>query len=249
MDSNTVNIITELGAALISGFFTLIGGILAGGFVLLAAWVTYKYGLQTYFKKREHEQIMKRYLEKGVDRASEAVAEVLRVLLNNELKATTILNELRKYGVVNQPVEFERFNREHLGPESYYKIWELIGDNIIRDYITSLLGFVEATTYYLDIDFRKAIASVPQDRINKENKLNIIKGLIEEKFKVESEFELLFFELQRIASILERETTLTWADLSKFKNRIEIQKSVERMKQKYAEIKKIQTQQTSKNNK
>lgn len=249
MDSNSVivikeaiNMITTFGAGIISGLVT-------GGFILLAAYIAYKGGLQTYFMKRQHEQIMKRYLEEGVDRVSSAVAEVSRVYVDNNLKALTILNNLRIYDRVGQLDKFERFDRRHLDPGVYYKISNLIGDNIIWHFIALFLSFVDVKTNVLDIDFLTTVAGISKDHINRKKTVEKIEKILGKDVETFGKFELLLDELQKIASILERATTLTWADLSEFKNRIEIKESVKRIKQRYAEIKKIQAQQMSKNNK
>ena len=86
MDSNSVIVVRE-SADMVTTILTQgIGALLTGTFVLLAAYIAYKSGLKAYFRKREHEQIIKRYLDEGIDRVLAGVNQALRVFVDNYLK-------------------------------------------------------------------------------------------------------------------------------------------------------------------
>jgi len=239
MNFNIVYIIAELRETIISGLFVV-------GSFLLGAWLAYKYGLQTYFKQQEHEQIIKRYLEKGIDRVSEGVAQALRVFIDNNLIARSILIQLQTDRKADLPVNFSRYERQYLELTAFYKIRYLVGDEIFLKAIHSLFSFVDTDSIFLNTEFRSFGAGIPKAGIDKEQRLEHLKEiehLLDEAFDKSENYSFILSELQLIASILEKETSLGWAGLSQFKNRPDIRESVKRAKRKFAELKKPKDEQ------
>ena len=63
---------------------------------------------------------------------------------------------------------------------------------------------------------------------------------LKRRLKQDDKYRGIVKYLQEIASLLEKEKTLTWAKLNNFRNRREIIDIVKKAKEKYAEIKKLE---------
>lgn len=241
MDSNTVILIREAINPITTFGAAIIGSILTGIFILLAAFIAYRGGLKTYFKKREHEQIIKRYLEEGIDRASGGVAQALRVLIDNIFTARGILIQLQTGTKADLPVNFDRYERQYLELTAFYKIERLVGDGIFLNATQTLFAVVDSNSFVLNTEFRSFNAGIPKAGIDREQHLEHlqeIENLLDEAFDESGNYTFILSELQLIASILEKETSLDGAGLSQFKNRPDIRESVKRAKRKFAELKK-----------
>jgi len=249
MDCNSVTVINEAANTTTLFWIEMLGNALI---VVLVAGLAYWFGLRTFFKQREHEQIMKRYLDEGVDRISGAVAEVFRVYFENHFTALRLVTQLKDLDEIEPSVKFHRLDLRNFEPAAYYKLIHLIGDPIVGFLADAMLSFVHSHSAFIEMEMRSVITRIHKkgidEKVRKRALIPYEKDL-KKNFVEFTRFADLMDELQMIAAILEKETTLTWADLGEFKNRIEIKESVKRMKQKYAEIQKIQTQQLSKINK
>ena len=226
MNANSVVAVRE-----VSGYWPeIIGALITGIFILLAAIIGAKYGLRTYFRKREHELILKRYLDEGIDRLSEAVDDALRVFLTNYTEASAIVMRAKYGGKANLKKKFEKFERRYLKLTPFYKIEYLVGDNIFSDAVQLVLGFVEAWESFLNTEFRSILSKMPKEETKRRELLNGMDKQLDKYYQKSLEYHQVLSELQSIALILEKETTLTWVDLGKFKNRTEIKQSVEKLK-------------------
>jgi len=218
----------------------LIGSLLTGVFILLGAYIAYKGGLQTYFKKREHEQIIKRYLEEGLDRASACFDHATGVFTDNYRTALHIVREIKVDEKVNlSSVNFRTSEQRYFDVTPWFKISHLVGDIIFWRLFQLFFAFVDAKTLWFDVDFRSTVAQVLNGKITlpKEKLLDEIKNKLDEFYEESNKYTCILHELQIMASILEKETTITWSALSKFKNRPEIKESVEKLKQIFDELK------------
>ena len=85
---------------------------------LLTIWLGYRLGLLTYFQKKEHEQIIKRYLEQGVDLISSNIDHALGTFNENWALSLRMLKEFRSTNLANVPMRKESFNKEFLRYDS-----------------------------------------------------------------------------------------------------------------------------------
>jgi len=248
MDSNSVIIIretAEYGPAIFGAFVT-------GLFLLLAAYIASKYGLGTYFRRREHEQIIRRYLDEGVDRVLAGVNQAQGVFIDNHLKALKTLRQIEEGQKVNIPVMFETCGRHILALTPFNKINYLMGDQVFGRLIALFFGIIDGQSVSLEEEFQqlhivrteKGFAkTLSPDLTVEEMRVSLNVG-----YKKVEKFFPLSDELQQLASILEKQTTLSWPALSQFKNLPEVKQSAKRLKKIYAELK-AQSQQPTKNNK
>lgn len=230
MDSNSVIVITEVIKLITTLGVAVIGAVLTGIFVLVAAIIAYKGGLHMYFKKREHEQIIKRYLEEGIDRTLLAVNQALRVYIDNYTKAKTVLNRFQRGQKVKFPIEFKRFERHILELTPYNKITYLIGDNIFWLTIQLLFGLVDGHSNSLNERLQPTFTE--KDK-SKSEILGKIKNYNDETYQQFNKYLLIGQELQKIALNLEKQTTLNWSNLAQFKDRPEIKASIKRLKESF----------------
>lgn len=247
MDSNSVIIIretAEYGPAIFGAFVT-------GLFLLLAAYIAYKCGLGTYFRRREHEQIIRRYLDEGIDRVLAGVNQAQRVFIDNHLKALKTLRQVEEGQKVNIPVMFETCGRHILESTPYNKINYLIGDQVFGLFIALFLGIIDGQSEVLEKEFQQLHHIITekgtQATLSPDLTVEEVRVSLNVSYKKTEKCFLLTDELQQLASILEKQTTLSWPALSQFKNLPEVKQSVKRLKKIYAELK-AQSQQPTKNN-
>ena len=105
--------------------------------VLVSIWLGYRLGLLTYFQKREHEQIIKRYLEQGVDLISSNVDHALGIFRENWALSLMLLREFRGSNKANISMRKESLDRKFLMYDEksfvvspFYKIKSLVGDDV-----------------------------------------------------------------------------------------------------------------------
>lgn len=212
------------------------GALISGFFLLLTAFLAYKYGLQAYFRQREHEQILKRYLEGGIDLALNHVYKANDMYFKNYFLVKQSLSALEISGSENQSFEIKR---EILKADfsSLYKVSHLLGDDIVGFCLMGLYAYVKAQSDFYDNGFRKLIKEAeqnPQEMGNGKARaefINYLKKTLEEDFSRFGEYMFIEKDLHRVISILEKEKELTWAKVDKFKNRDDIVQIVESMKE------------------
>lgn len=245
MDANSVVVARE-----VSGYWPeIIGALITGISILLAAIIGAKYGLLTYFRKREHEIILKRYIDEGIDRLSELIDNASQVFIYNYKTAHNIVSKLESLQEAN--LSSVKFRTIQAGPEftPYSKLTHLVGDNAFVLCIQKLLIFVDSQCDYLDSYFRSLVlevANILRDNRDKDSEtlmkmsgelVKVLNNHLDEDFDEFNEFSSLTDNLQMFALILEKETNLTWAYVSEFRNRNEIKQSVEMVKKKLVEPK------------
>lgn len=225
----------------------IIGALITGFFILVVALFSYVYGLRAYFKKREHEQIMKRYLEEGIDRFSERINHVTEIFLENYVKADEILSQLKTFHQVDLSFKFHTIPK-FIGMTPVYKLFYLLGDDVFALSIQKLFVHIDSTRNFLDVYWRSLVSKAikilqthQEPTTLEQFAEELIKPLrshLEEDYNKFEKFVYIDDGLQRIAAILEKETTITWSDLSHFRNRNDVEKIVATTKEKYDELKK-----------
>jgi len=242
MDANSVIIVREA-----SGYGPVVVGALITAFsILLAAIVAYKFGLRTYFRKREHELILKRYLAEGIDLISKRVTDAEQAFFYNYNKAYEIVEQLSDFKKIDTTGKFLTI-QAYLGLMPLHKLRYLLGDDILATSIQELLVFVNSKGAYLNEYFYQQALKIErtlQDHQNLEtlerltvDLTMVLKRQIDEAYAIWVKYTFVQTKLHHIASILEKETTLTWADLSNFRDRKEIKQIVEIVRKKSAEVK------------
>ena len=222
------------------------GSIVSGLFLISTAFLAYKYGLQTYFRQREHELILKRYLAEGIDNILELTDRTSQVFLYNYFKASDMVGQLEALQKVDLSTKFRKAPT-FPGFTPFFKLVYLTGDEDLSQSFYDFLSFVNSESTYLDTNFRSLVSKAVnalrdnKDRTTLENMSqefsDVLKADLKKSYNKFMKYSYIFEELQQIASILEKETRLTWADLDKFKERGEIKQSVERIKKKRVELK------------
>ncbi len=219
--------------------------------ILLAVggYLAYIYGLRTYFRQREHELILKRYLTEGIDRVAEQLDEASRIFLNDRFNAAVLLNQLKGRRDVDLSFKFQSAYID-LARSPLSKIDYLTGDDTIHLFIFELIEFFVIESNTLDTHFRSLLSSVhtivqgPKDPPSKEfedvlQKLtDLFKSLNKRSFDVIGKRICVLGTLQELASILERERDISWRDLSEFKHRTDVKQLVGEMKRTWEELKK-----------
>jgi len=216
------------------------GELVSGVFLLLAAGFAYHWGLKQHFRQREHELILKRYLTEGIDLISNHVTNAEQVFIYNRNKAFEILQQLEVFKKADLSVKFLTI-QTYLGLMPIQKLRYLLGDDILATSIHDLLIFINSKGTYLNTFFYPQALTIQQtlkDHKNPETLeqlagelIDVQKHYLDEDFSIFTQYTFVQTELQRIASILEQEKTLTWSDLNEFKNRDEIKEDVENVKQ------------------
>lgn len=211
-------------------------------FILLAAWIAYKFGMQKYLHQRGHEQITKRYLEDGVDLVIEGIEHALGVWRENFAHSLRILKNFRekqKLGITLNPNEydgtqFRRYKQELFYFTPFYKLQTIIGDteNIFHSQTCRLFAFVEKVNNFCQYDLCVAIKEFVEGGtylITAEELCKQYKLKIEEYGDEASKYYTLIGELQNIAWIIETNAMLL-EDMEKLKDRRDIKDCMKRLK-------------------
>ena len=211
-------------------------------FVLLTAFIAYKFGIQKYLYQRGHEQITKRYLENGVDLVIEGVEHALGVFQENYAHLLRILknfHEKQKMGLKLNPDEydgtkFHRYKQELFYITPFYKLRTIIGDpdNIFYKQTQHLFAFVEKTTNFFQYDLCIAIKEFLEGNKIQLTAEKLCESYMEsvEGYNNESKkYYTLIKELQNIVCVIETNAMLL-KDMKKLKDRDDIKKCIERLK-------------------
>lgn len=250
MDTNSVIVIKEATNMITTFWPEIIGSVITGCFILLTAYFAYKFGLKSYFAQREHEYIMKRYIDEGVGQILDGVNRAFRIFSDNNANALMALGQL-EMGLAGfegltpkMDYHIDRFGRGEMLRLPYYKLNHLLGDNIFSSSILKLFALVGSESAYLDVLLQFEIKDIVKGQANDAmKKIEKLDSKLGASFDKVDRYRFIVDELQMIASILEKEKSLTWADLREFKNRPEIKESVKRSKRKFAELEKAKAKQ------
>lgn len=195
---------------------------------LISIWLGYRLGLLTYFQKKEHDQIIQRYLEQGVDLISSNIDHALSVFSENWSLSLRMLKEFRETNSANVPMRKEAYNREFLiydtksfSVSPYYKIKSLVGDDIFWESAQSLFAFVGSAYSFFENDlkltiqayYNPAVETASSDKIY-ECYVKKVRNLMEESYK----YYKIVMELQNLAVGLETKP-LSFKDLVSFKDK------------------------------
>lgn len=208
---------------------------------IFTAILTYLLTFHTISRKNEHEQIVRRYLEQGIDLLAANIDHASNTFNENYAHALGLLKEFRDTEKIGVPSRKESLEREFLlyKPESFsaipfYKIKSLVGDDIFWLKAQDFFVFIDSAYNFFERDLKLAIKTYYIDR-NKikvsaaelaDNYMNEVKKLMDESFS----FGDILMELQNIALILETDTSLTFKKLEKLKKDCRIIETLDRLK-------------------
>lgn len=195
---------------------------------LVSIWLGYRIGLLTYFQKKEHEQIIQRYLEQGVDLISSNMDHALTVFRENWSLSLRMLREFRETNSANIPMRKESYNKEFIIYDSksfsvspYYKIKSLVGDDVFWESAQMLFAFVGNSYSFYENDLKLCIQAYYNPDVETssfeeiyESYLEQVKNLNEESNK----YYKIIMELQNLALELETKP-LSFKDINSFQNK------------------------------
>jgi len=239
MDPNSVVIVREA-----SGYGPVaVGALITGVFIVAAAIIAYKGGLAAYFTKREYEQIIKRYLEEGIDRAKVSIEHAVGVFTDNNRTALSVVRALKQKEAGLRIEEkdyspsFRKYEQQYFDCIPFVKIQRLIGDTIFWKSAQLLYAFVDGKSNWFENDFLITVKNVIEGTIDisQEALLDMTGKTLKGFFEDSKKYLYILLELESIANILEKESNLTWSKLGEFKNRPDIKNSVQTLKDKFAE--------------
>jgi hypothetical protein len=196
--------------------------------VLISIWLGYRLGLLTYFQKKEHDQIIQRYLEQGVDLISSNIDHALTVFRENWSLSLTMLKEFHETNSANVPMRKESYNKKFIVYDAksfsvspYYKIKSLVGDDVFWESAQSLFAFVGNSYSFFENDLKLCIQTyynpdvetASYDQIY-ESYLKQVINLNEESYK----YYKIIMELQNLAVALETKP-LSFKDILSLRNK------------------------------
>lgn len=208
---------------------------------LLAALLTYWFSLYTNSSKNEHEQILRRYLEQGVDLLAANLDHAANTFNENYAHALGLLKEFRDTEKAGIPLrkdarekEFLLYKYESFSIIPFYKIKTLVGDDIFWIKSQEYFAFIDSAYNFFERDLKFAIDAYYSNRVKVKvdaNELSTcymdkVKELMDESFS----FSSIIMELQNIALILETDNSLTFKKIEKLKIDPRIMEIIGRLK-------------------
>lgn len=239
MEPNSVDVAREVYA-----YGPVIVDVLKTGFFIgLSAFLAYKYGLVSYFKQREHEQIIKRYLEEGIDRAEASIEHAVGVFTDNNRIALSIVRALiqKEAGLAieekDYSLAFRKYEQQYFDSIPFVKIHRLVGDTIFWKSAQLLYAFVDGKSIWFENDFRMAVKNIVEGTVDVPIKtlLEATRERLHEDFENSKKYLHILLELDSIAHIIEIESKLTMSELSEFKNRSDVKNSIQKLNDIFAE--------------
>lgn len=204
----------------------------------LAAW----FAVITYFRQREHELILSRYLDGGLDLLAAEVQRVSETFSHNWARCLAILKSFRDMGT--------EFNTAELS-QGFIELQSSKHNIVAHHRLLTLTGAAEywhfyqkAMAYYTSANsvLVKEIPEVLRAKLTSDSLEENSEEIAEKGFVVAKEqddrshkFVLLVAELQTLSAALECER-YTFKSLKKFKRKSEVKESIERIKSMLASL-------------
>jgi hypothetical protein len=214
--------------------------------LILAAWFAACVGFRKYLKQRQyelierqHELILKRYLEDGIDHISLCYDHIMGAYKDNFREVVKAAHMITNNDFVipreeDYTISIRKYDMQYFDTTPFYKIRFLVGDTIFWNAMQIMIEFVDRTTIRFK-DFNLVIRDVMSGKPDSK-KNALLTGISEELQKYDTEsfkYAVILEELQRVAGLLEKETGKGWKELEHFKNRPDVMASVQRLKDKF----------------
>jgi len=219
----------------------VLGALISGCFLLVTAILAYKYGLQTYFRQREHELILARYLEGGIDHILSSFYISQNAFMSNFITVNQAISAL-EISESAEPLYKVRGMIPQIQFDAANKVSRLLGDIIPAACLAEWWKFIQAENSNFDIVFRQLLRKAKEIPREKEDgkaraeyldKLEKILSMVMQRY---NGYVFIAEDLGKVASILERKIWLTWADVAEFRNQEEVKQIVKSMKTKLQEV-------------
>lgn len=233
----------QVNSGIYNNIISMIGALSPILAVLVAVFLTYKYGYKGYLAQKEYELVRKRYLYDCIDQLCDNIEYYLGIFRKNWQSSLWLLKTFRDLGDkdVDEKINKEllNFNFHILHHEifritPFFKLTNLIHDDrIFFDITQNLYAFVESSYSTFQFDILLAIQSY---LINKE-KMNTTANDIYELYsnivldlnKKSESYYIILQELLNIGSILEKEK-FSFKKIEDFHIIEEVKNSIEKMK-------------------
>lgn len=217
----------------ISPWIPIIAAIVAA---VIVSWL----GKRAYFRQKEYELIIKRYLEEGIDAISKNVEQSLSIFRYNWWKSIVILHNFENLGKDIHPKLIEN---PFIEPESssfelwrHYRLSDIIGDKIFYEAHQLLVVLISKSYGFFQDDLLSTIRVAYNG--GRENEIiaprkKIISEYtrkIEDWGKSAESFYVILEMLQKIASRIEKKH-FKFKEIKKYRKDSEIKSSVSSLKE------------------
>jgi hypothetical protein len=194
---------------------------------LLTVWLGYRLGLVSYLRRREHELIIQRYLEQGVDQLTANFDHALCIFRENWAHSLRMLREFRGTVCAGIPARKETYSQGFLSyePQSFfiqpfYKVSYLVGNNVFWHRGQDLFAFIGSAYDFFENDLRLALVKFCNHEMENTDPKQLYETYLKEVLRLNQEsdrFYTLLKHLQNLASILETKQ-MSFKDLHKVRD-------------------------------
>lgn len=198
----------------------------------LAAW----FAVLTYFRQREHELILSRYLEGGLDLLAAEVERVSETFSHNWARCLAIL---RSYRDLEDQFDIEELSKGFLELKSskhnivaHHRLYTLTGAREYWDFYQKAMAYYTTANSVLVKEIPEVIrVKLTSDRIDTPHAEIVNHGfeVAKEQDDGSHKYVQLVAELQILSAALESER-YRFKNLNKFRNKTEVQESLQRIK-------------------
>jgi hypothetical protein len=203
----------------------------------LAAW----FAVQTYYQQREYELIISRYLEGGLDLLASEVERVVAVYNHNWARCLSIISSYRDqesdFDLNELEKGFIELQSSNLNVIGHHKLFSLVGTHEYWSVYQSAMAFFTNANAVLV----KQIPDVIRIKLTTARIQVNHAGIVEESFQEAKEqqdqshkYVQLVAELQTLSAVLESER-VRFKNLKDFRNKKEVQESLERLRRTFQE--------------
>lgn len=206
---------------------------------LVIVWLGYRLGILAYFKRKEHDEIIKRYLESSIDLIASNVDETLSIFRDNWAHSLRLLKEFRETSKMKLPMRKESYKERfsNYKPSSFsiapfYRINLILDDKIIWESCQDLYAFVDNTYNFFENDLRLAIEAHQSDNVE----IDDIDRFCDEYGKIiidyneKSKRYYIIIEVLRRISFYFETNSIGYMQLKKLKNSVKIKDSLKILK-------------------
>ena len=198
----------------------------------LAAW----FAVLTYFRQREHELILSRYLDGGLDLLAAEVERVSETFSHNWARCRAIL---KSYGGLEDQFDVEEMSKGFLELQSskhnivaHHRLYTLTGAREYWDFYQKAMAYYTTANSVLVKEIPEIIRlKLTSDRIDRPHAEIVNHGfdVANEQADGSHKYVPLVAELQILSAALESER-YKFKNLNKFRNKTEVQESLKRIK-------------------
>jgi hypothetical protein len=207
--------------------------------VLVSIWLGYRFGLITYFQKKEHDQIIQRYLEQGVDLIASNMDHALTTFRENWSLSLRMLREFRETNATGIPMregsytrEFTIYDPKIFTVSPYYKIKSIVGDDVFWESAQLLFAFVGNSYSFFENDLKLCLQSYHDPNVKSAPFEQIYECYLKQIHILNDEankYYKILMELQNIAVEIETRP-LSFNEMTAFKNKPVIKIIVKRLR-------------------